>query len=177
MPVTLPLVDQKPACFADKWDPDDPTCAGGLDPAYIDPETKERRRPQCDFFESCGGRTRLRLLAEDTRPIYRGGIHHNGDIAAQVRQRLHTYPTPPTLYPRQAAPQSYAAPERRTYPQQSHQVVHDGGAPPFLAVPEVRAEEDSFMSFALRTAFRSSMKGLFMGIAHLFDTTTIKPPR
>lgn len=48
--------------------------------------------------------------------------------------------------------------------------------PGYLTVPEMKAPEQSFWGFALRTVFRSMGKSAGHSIAHLFDTVPLGPP-
>lgn len=51
---------QKPPCFGDAWDPNEPECTGGRDPSYIHPKNGTNYREQCSFYHSCGRQVQLK---------------------------------------------------------------------------------------------------------------------
>ena len=46
--------------------------------------------------------------------------------------------------------------------------------PTYLSVPETRFEGESFLIYAIRVLVRAMLKGGAHGLAHLFDTTSLK---
>lgn len=49
-------MSQKPDCFGKEWDPEEPECAGGLDPNYEGPNGTHVRT-RCNLFSSCSSHT------------------------------------------------------------------------------------------------------------------------
>ena len=44
----------QPTCFGKSWDPKDPACRGGTDPAYTNQRDGSHVRERCDWFTVCG---------------------------------------------------------------------------------------------------------------------------
>ena len=162
-----------PGCFgSEQWSTQDLECRGGLDPAYLDPTTNERRRPECPFYRACGARCQA---AETVKLLLPRAPEH---------VPLRTQPTTaPTLYPpRRPETQPYRSAEF-TRPVQSQPVTvyaptpaapgnfANYPVPPFLSTPEPRGGGEPWYTLMLRAAARAAFKGAALGIAHIIDTT------
>lgn len=175
----IQLQDRKPACFG-QWEPSAKECAGGLDPAYTHPITGEKKRDLCKFYEACGSRSEASKLDSSWSPrlIPPSSLYRPKEASTT----LHTPPR--TVAPAPPAP-SYrpfgwspppAGTTRTSDPAQSVRipVEYSMHVQPFLSVPEVQDADDSYGSYALRVLLRSLGKGAALGIAHFFDSVTLR---
>lgn len=170
----IQLQDRKPHCFG-QWDPSAKECAGGLDPAYSHPVSGEKKRDTCKFYESCGSRTEASKLDASWSPnLIQASSLHRQKEPPQPAAKSVSAPTP-SYRPFSWSP----PPSSHNKPSENAQSVrvpleYSMHVQPFLSVPEVQDDGDSYGSYAFRILVRSLGKGAALGIAHFFDSVTLK---
>ena len=152
------------ACFGKSWGPKDIECTGGVDPGYVHPYTKENRRDPCELQDACSARVaadkldKLRILPVSN--LLRG--KQEPTVQFNIPQQARQVPViGPTAH-------TNTAPSHLTHAPQHH---YTGS---YLAVPEQHIEGEPFSHFLFRTAIRSLLRGLFQGLAHVFDNHKLK---
>jgi len=189
----------KPSCFGSHWDPKSAECRGGADPGYVDPKTGGNMRSQCSFFGPCGIQTQSGKAEALRRQQQQQHLGHNpgGIISPQSLVRPDTtrfqQPPQPQQQPQfqqrvyqqapQVPPPQHMIPAAHAVPVQ-HEQFQQGmyspmpvnyAMPGYLTVAEHRETSESIFAFAGRSILRSMLKGGAHGLAHLIDTTPLKP--
>jgi hypothetical protein len=155
-----------PPCFGREWDPNEPACAGGLDPVARDPRTGSHKLDHCPFFTSCGARTQA--LREPQPPAVSAFYQQLGRAAAAAP--LAIAPAPAAAPRPQGLPLS--APSAIVHPASTYQLNYV--VPGYLSVPEPRADGESIWRLLGRLVLRAVLKALGQELAHFADTHPLK---
>jgi len=96
------LREEKPACFGridepakqvEGWNPQCPSCAGGIDAAYTDKNTGSHIRERCQFFQPCGTTVQAKRMEQmrssfiDPRTLIRPTVQQQVQQQPQVTQQ------------------------------------------------------------------------------------------
>lgn len=174
------LESTKPNCFGEAWEPEAKECKGGLDAGYTDPTTGSHIRDPCECYEACGSHTQAMRL-KDARQHSVQLITSQQLVRAQSAGTTTTmskaqvpvlYPPPEAAVQQQKVAAGMQAPSINTAGYQPMAVNYS--MPTYLTVPETRFDGESFFIYAIRVLVRAMLKGGAHGLAHLFDTTSLK---
>jgi hypothetical protein len=188
----LPKSNEPPPCFGKSWERNDPACAGGTDPAFVD-DNGGHIRDRCGYFDTCGARVQAGRM-EQARPLI--------PVASLTRpwQRPVGQPGPVVPYspPPQQTTQQFAmqqliqqftalaaksgtpvAPMSPTMGL-SQMMPVNYSIPQYLTVREDRKPGETVFGMLGREIFRSVGKSIGHTLGNFFDSTPLywrDPPK
>jgi hypothetical protein len=187
--------DGPKSCYGLSWSNNDPRCAGGLDPTFVD-DDGSHQRPRCDYFSSCGARRMARDTEQQRLVQIRNQQVQQPQVVpiqaqTQPQQQIMMHPSiPPALQQhymqlmsmtktqtiqQQQAMQPLPSPQIMPYgyggvshlPVPSYMPVNYY-MPPYLSVPE--PYNGSYTAMIGRTVLRSMLKSVGHSVASVLDT-------
>jgi len=180
------------SCFGKSWDGGNVLCKGGLDPAYVHPETGSNQRDPCGWYNPCAARTNATRMSNQPQQA-----PHQQQIAQptspwtpvkQIVNRLTQIPPMP-----QAPQQAPIQHQQQVYQQQQQQqMAHPAMAmvpymvpmnyqwpgsqmPGYLTIPEPVITGQHWMTRLFFNVARSMAKSSGHTVANFFDHQTINP--
>jgi hypothetical protein len=153
-----------PPCFGREWDPNEPACAGGLDPVARDPRTQSHKLDPCPYFTSCGAR--VQGAREATSPTVSAFYQQLGRTAVGAPTAAAITPSTALASRVPAAP--VTLPPATVHAASTYQLNYV--VPAYLSVPEPQREGESLWRVLGRLILRAILKALGQELAHFADT-------
>lgn len=183
---------QAPTCFGTRWEARAAECAGGLDPAYVNPSDGSNKRERCAWYSQCAARTaaqkmptastlvQVRPSKQMQVPSFQPAMPQPQPQPQQVQQQPYQQQY---QYPQQMMPMPQQPAPVMVYPHQAQTpyMVPMNFAPQsmqmsgYLTVPEPIVPGQHWGKRLGFSVVRSMAKAMGHTVANFFDHTPFNP--
>ena len=174
-----------PTCLGERWEARASECAGGLDPAYVNPKDGSNKRERCAWYSQCAAKTAAQKLPAlvQVRPSKVPSFQPQQQPQQQQQvpvqppyQQQYQYPQQMMPVPQQPAPMM-VPPQQAQVPYMVPMNFAPQGMqmPGYLTVPEPIVPGQHWGKRLGFSVARSMAKAAGHTIANFFDHTPFNP--